>query len=525
MRKNAVWMWLGVAIGLVAGLCLPSLAEAHGTISGNVKDGSGAPLKGVFVQARVAALNQTTNVLTDKDGRYQMLGLAPGDYEVKVLARGYKGELKPGVKVGEGTTAASDFAMQSDRIRWGDLSLSEHKAALPDGPGKDILFSRCVACHGISTMFGRRDEQGWKTAVLYMRTLVGYFLNPQFNADQEKELLAYLNKTYGTDDSELPRFPDVKPRTISDKALDVVYVDYDLPTAKAFPWSAYPTKDGRVMIPEFNANQVGVLDPKTGKIEEYHVPETRPAHIHSAVMASDGMVWAAESSGVHKVARFDPKTKEWKEFEDPSTVATRGTMNGRRHTVHVGPDGSIWSSGTPVTRFNPKTGEAKAYPTGSAYGLDMDKEGNVWFTQLGESNLGRIDVKTGQIKKWAPPTPDSGTRRMDIDENGMIWIAEFRAGKIARFDPKTETFKEFQLPGAEPTPYAFVLDKKGNLWYSSYMMDVMGRLDPRTGEVVEYPMPYIDNLMRELFLDEQGHVWFGTSGMNKVGYLYLKAGM
>ena len=510
-----------VCLGLA--LCFVSLAYAAfgGTVAGTVKDSTGASVKGAFVQARNPQSNITVSVLSNRQGSYRIDDLAPGDYEVKVMARGYKGESRPGVKVADGNAVPLDFTVQTDRVRWSDLSLYEHKTLLPEGKGKADLFGGCIACHGISTKFGRRSEEGWTTAVNYMNNLVGYFLGDRFSGQRGKDLIAYLNRVYG-EESELPRYPDVKPREFSDEAMKLVYVDYEVPTSKAFPWSAFPAKDGSIWIPQYNSNKVGKLDPKTGKIEEFRVPETGPAHIHSAVAGPDGTVWATESSGVHKLARLDPKTKEWKEFQDPATASTRGTMQGRRHTALVGPDGNIWSSGDPVTRLDPKTGEFMRYPTGGTYGMSLDQAGNVWFTQLGESKLGKIDVKTGKVTKWDPPTPDSGTRRMQIDKDGMVWIAEFRGGKIARFDPQTETFKEYPLPGPEPTPYAFLMDSEGYVWYSSYMHDVLGRLDPRTGDVVLYPMPYVDNLMRELFLDDQKRLWYGTGGFNKVGYFSIK---
>ena len=50
-------------------------AAFGGTVSGTVKDQSGAPFKGAFVRARKLKSNVTVNVLSDKQGRYQLRDL------------------------------------------------------------------------------------------------------------------------------------------------------------------------------------------------------------------------------------------------------------------------------------------------------------------------------------------------------------------------------------------------------------------------------------------------------------------
>ena len=149
--------------------------------------------------------------------------------------------------------------------------------------------------------------------------------------------------------------------------------------------------------------------------------------------------------------------------------------------------------------------------------------GDVWFTRLFGSKLGKIDGKTMKVTMWDPPTPNAGPRRMEIAPDGMIWTDEYNVGKIASFDPKTEKFKEYTLPGpgAEVTPYALGMDADGYLWYNSNNMDVMGRFNTKTGEVTEYPFPHAEIYMREFFRDPQGRMWFASNPNNKIGYFYL----
>jgi len=73
------------SLGLVFLCASFAYGAGDAAISGNIKDPSGAPFKGAFVQAQNMKTKIYVNVLSDKQGHYQMKDLTPGDYEV--LAR------------------------------------------------------------------------------------------------------------------------------------------------------------------------------------------------------------------------------------------------------------------------------------------------------------------------------------------------------------------------------------------------------------------------------------------------------
>jgi virginiamycin B lyase len=354
-----------------------------------------------------------------------------------------------------------------------------------------------------------------------------------FNDQNAADVASYINSLFG-EESVLPKSPAELPkykelvRTFGDDAMKIVYVEYELPGPNRMPWSAFPDKDGTYWMPYYgDANKIGRLDPKTGEVQEYPVPNHGTAAIHSAVPAPDGSVWLTEQ-GSNKLGHWDPATRTITEYQDTYIAGKEGTVaGGSKHTLRIDAQGRVWATGGPLTVFDPKTQkftQIKEIP--SAYGLALDKDGNCWFAEfVPNGKIGKVDAKTLQVTKWQPPTPDARPRRIQIDNDGTIWFAEFQAGKIAQFDPKTETFKEFALPGPETTPYALAIDKNHTLWYSSEHLDVIGNLDPKTGHVTEYPFPQAENTMREFYLDAQGRMWFGTPANNKVGYFYLAGSM
>ena len=520
---------LGGSMALV--ILLASVAYGE-VISGTVKDPSGAPLKGVFVRARSDTKSKITmSVLSDKQGRYRIENLSPGGYEVWATAVGYKSDPPAGVKVDAGKPASFDIALQKGMVRWSDLTLYQGEKLMPAGKGKELLAKNCASCHGWQTRMGatRRDEAGWTRAVNFMREAMHSRLAPTLSDQDAAAVISYLNSTFGVD-SDLPRSPAELPgyketvRPFSDEGMKIVYVDYELPGPNRMPFSGAPDKDGYIWLAYYGTlNRIGKLDPKTGEIQEFSVPNQGAAGVHSAFPGPDGTVWMAEQLS-NKVGKWDPSTQKITEYQDAYLPGKEGTQaGGSKHTVRVDLKGNVWSTGMPLTRLDPKTGKFTRFSeVPRCYDLTVDKEGSVWFTS--GPQIGKVDAKTEKVTKWNPPTADSFPRRLLVDPDGIVWFGEYNSGKIGRFDPKTETFQEFQLPGPSPTPYALGIDKNNNIWYSSDEMDLLGRFDPKTGQVTEYPFPYSENFLKELFTDSQGRMWYGTGPNNKVGYFTLATG-
>jgi virginiamycin B lyase len=517
MRSSTALLSLGIL-----SLVLPATLADAATITGTVTGPDGAPFRGAFVQARNGATRVTVSVLSDRQGHYQVPDLPAGTYRVAIHAPGYKADQHPGLALTADQNLTQDIALQTSYVRWSDLSIWQGKTLLPDGRGKDLLFTHCMACHGFQSRMAAvvRDEDGWRDRVAYMRDAMGFFVSDprrQFTDQKADDVAFYLNSEFG-EDSKLPKSPADLPqykdtlRPFSDEAMKIVYVEYEMPGPNRMPWSAHPDKDGTFWIPYYGkANKIGHLDPTSGKIEEFPVPNTSTAAIHSAVPAPDGTVWLTEQ-GANKIGRWDPKTKSITEYQD----------DWAKHTIRVAPDGTVWSTGG-LTRFDPKyetfthIGDV---PT--AYGIALDKDSNVWFAELKrDGRIGKVDAKTLKVTKWIPPTATGTPRRIEIDNDGVVWFAEFEAGKISSFDPRTERFKEYDLPGPRPTPYALGVDNNHMIWYSSEWQDVVGRLDPATGKVTEYPIPQAENSMRDFFMDAKGRLWFGSPANDRVGYFYV----
>jgi virginiamycin B lyase len=500
------------------------------TIDGTVAGPSGTPFQGAFVEAQNMKTKMTVSVLSDTRGRYRIEKLPAGQYRLLIKAVGFRADPRTGVNLSADQNASYDFALQTSAVRWNDINLYQAMELWPAGKGKQLLRANCSICHLFQTRMASvtRDADGWRDRVEYMRTAMHYNL-PRLTDQDSDEIASYLTSLFGPD-SVLPKSPEDEPkfkdtvRPFSSDALNIVYVEYDMPGPSRMPFSAAPDKNGNVWIPNFGvANKITRLDPKTGEMQDFTVPNIGTAAIHSAVPAADGSVWLAEQ-GSNKLGRWDPVTQEITEYQDRYAPGKEGIgEGGEKHTVRLDPSGNVWTSGVPLTKFDPETKKFTRFEeVKHAYDVKPDKNGDVWFTsRVPLHDIGKVDGKTMKITTWTPPTPNSFPRRLEIASDGMIWFGEFNAGKMGRFDPRTETFKEYPLPGPDPSPYALGIDAEGYIWYDSHHMDVIGRFDPKTGHVTEYPFPQSELSMREFFRDAQGRMWFGTNPNNKVGYFYL----
>lgn len=511
----------------VAALLIFLSSACYGaTITGTVKGPDGAPAMGVFVEAQNTKTKIAYIVLSDSQGHYRVADLPAGDYKVTTKAAGFRSDPPPPVALTGNQKTSLEIALQKAPVRWNEIAIYQARKLWPDTPAKAKLFDTCFTCHAFQTRMAsvRRDQDGWRDRVQFMRTAMNFGLVGRVSDQEADDLASYLNSLFGPD-SVLPKSPEDAPgyketlRPFTSDAMNITYVEYDMPGASRMPFSAAPDKNGYLWIPNFGiANKITRLDPKTGEMKDFQIPETGTGSVHSAVPAPDGSVWLTEQ-GPNKLGKWDPVTQKITEYQDDMIPGRAGYNAGSKHTVRFDPNGNAWASGYPLVRFDPETGKYTRFDqVGGAYDVKEDGNGNIWFTGLAKNQIGMVDWKTLKVSLWTVPTPKSFARRMEIASDGIVWFAEFNSGKMGRFDPKTESFTEYTLPGPEPTPYGLGIDANGNVWYASYNMDVLGKFDPKTLKTTEYPFPHSENTIREFFRDAQGRMWYGSPSNNKVGY-------
>ncbi len=105
-RRCIVWTVLGIALAGVLALAPAARAQQASGIAGVVHDVSGGVLPGVTVEAASPALiEKTRTVVTDGQGRYNIVDLRPGTYTVTFTLEGFSSVTQPGLVLTAGFTA------------------------------------------------------------------------------------------------------------------------------------------------------------------------------------------------------------------------------------------------------------------------------------------------------------------------------------------------------------------------------------------------------------------------------------
>src|SRR5256886_3081979 len=79
--------------------------------------------------------------------------------------------------------------------------------------------------------------------------------------------------------------------------------------------------------------------------------------------------------------------------------------------------------------------------------------------------IGKWDRQTGKSTVWKVPTQGAAPYGIDLDKDENVWFAEFRRCKIGKFDPRTEKFTEYEAPTQPCTIRRLGVDSKGMIWY------------------------------------------------------------
>lgn len=114
VRQGGARALAGVTVlCLLQWITFPSVAQTTtATISGAVADPNGATVTGAKITAKNVNTNSTRTVTTDSDGRFLILALPLGNYDVEAEQQGFSRELRRGIVLTVGRDAVVNFALK-----------------------------------------------------------------------------------------------------------------------------------------------------------------------------------------------------------------------------------------------------------------------------------------------------------------------------------------------------------------------------------------------------------------------------
>ena len=112
--------------------------------------------------------------------------------------------------------------------------------------------------------------------------------------------------------------------------------------------------------------------------------------------------------------------------------------------------------------------------------------GNVWFTDPGTNQVGKINVVTGAIAEYALPTLDSGPYGITEGPDGNIWFTERNVDRIAKIDPSTAAITEYAVPTPASSPSQITFGSDGNVWFTETAANQLGEMNLAMGKITEH---------------------------------------
>ena len=289
-------------------------------------------------------------------------------------------------------------------------------------------------------------------------------------------------------------------------------VSYFPVNSGAHPHDVAAAPDGTVWYTAQSQGAVGILDPKTGKVEQ--VSLGKGAAPHGVIVGPDGAAWITEG-GQNAIARFDPKSKAVKLYPLP-----KGFENANLNTATFDKRGMLWFTGQAGVygRVDPASGRIDIWkaPKGHGpYGITSTPAGEVWYASLAGDHIARIDTATGAATVVDPPRPNAGPRRIWSDSKGILWVSLWHSGELGRYDPAANKWATYPLPKSKSGCYSVYVDEQDKIWVTDFVANAILRFDPASEKFESLPSDKRGAAVRQM-LGRPGEAWGAESGTDRL---------
>ncbi len=532
MRIRRVLLVVAACLVVLVPTARRTDAQAAAALVGQVSSASDGALEGVLISARKAGSTITVTVVSDGQGRYRFPAakLDAGRYELTVRAAGLELSRPMAVDVAPLKTATANLELSKTADLSKQLTNAEWLLSMPGSPASKNALLGCVQCHTLERVVrSPHDAAAFMQVVQRMGTYTNQSTPLHIQVRRAERLLemrgeerqrarqalAEFLATVNLGGGSTWKYPLTTLGRPSGRGTRVVITEYDLPRATIQPHDVIVDPDGVAWFCNFGEQTLGKLDPKTGKVTEFKVPELKPGFPTGALSVRfdrDHNLWLGMmfQGGI---AKFDRKTETFSTWSLPSEHNRDMTQVNMTSPFSSFVDGKVWTNNNgfaAVHRLDLATGKFETWEpfrddvakgkNHNIYDVIADSQNNAWFTDFANEHIGRIDARTGKLSLYTIPTPRSAPRRGQMDAQDRLWFAEYRGNKIGMFDTKAERFQEWPAPTPWSQPYDVALDRNGDAWTGSMLNDRVLRLDTKTGTFTEYLLPRQTNI-RRVFVD------------------------
>src|SRR3954466_1730727 len=351
-------------------------------LNGRVTSAEEGAMEGVLVSAKKQGSTITVTVVSDAQGRYHFPDkkLSPGKYALTIRAAGYELEAPRVLD----KAAVADLKLKKADDLAAQLSNGEWMASMPGDDRQKGQLLNCVGCHTLQRIArSKYDADTFMKAVLpRMQSYVNQSIpqHPQLRkaerlmeerGDQRVQVYRSTAEYLSTINlAESPKWGyELKtfPRP-SGRATRVIYTEYDLPRETIEPHDVIVDAQGMAWYSSFGEQYLGRLDPKTGAVREFAIPQVKdgfPTGLLGLRADRGGNLWLGNMYQA-QIVRFERKTQKLTTWKLP-------------------PEQNI--DAAQVNMVSPQSAHV---------------DGKVWTQNNGFAGVHRLDIASGKIETWEP---------------------------------------------------------------------------------------------------------------------------
>jgi virginiamycin B lyase len=193
------------------------------------------------------------------------------------------------------------------------------------------------------------------------------------------------------------------------------------------------------------------------------------------------------------------------------------------HDVAPAASGKVWftaQAAGELGRLDPRTGRVRRVPLGSGsapHGVIVGPDRAAWVTDGGLNAIVRVDARTLRVRRFPLPGDRAGANlnTATFDRRGRLWFTG-QSGVYGRLDPRSGRMRVFDAPrGAGP--YGISTTRAGAVWYASLAGSHIARIDTRSGRSRIVEPPTDGQGARRIWPDSRGRLWISEWNAGKLG--------
>lgn len=323
-------------------------------------------------------------------------------------------------------------------------------------------------------------------------------------------------------------------RTTPSIVANGTFKEYPLPMSNSGLMRPAIDHEGRIWFGEMGHNLLAVFDPRTQQFQQITPPDGRSG-IMGVVVDSHDTIWFAEQYANY-IGHYFPTTGQFQTYGLPMLTVPNPGSPGKTLTLPSAPNdlvidkqGNIWFTelnANALGRLNIHSGQiqqyqlvtTKATQSLNPYGITIDPQDTVWFTEASTNQIGHLDPKTGHIRYFSMQGSSTPLMEIVADAHGIIWATSFSSGLLLSFNPKTATFKPYYASSSGGL-YGITSTPGGQIWVTITAGNAIAKLDPTANKFIDYAIPSSGSLPLGVVMAPNNSIWFTEAGSNKIGML------